>query len=189
MKKTNAFTLIELMIVVAIAGIIAMIAAPSMRVMISNSKNNTISNQLLIDILYTRNIAITNQRNAQMIPSDPILGTGDLDDGNTSVGVNWALGWRVVDTDNPQDTLRLQESFGPEGSVIIDPQIRSIEPANILDAANPIEFNSEGFSERSGTLQVAVLGCAGGSARQLRINQVGQVIGSDIQCPAGYAEQ
>jgi prepilin-type N-terminal cleavage/methylation domain-containing protein len=183
MKNINAFTLVELMIVVAIIGIIAFIAAPNMRPMISNSKNNAVSQQLLLDIMYTRNIAITNQRNAQMIPLDLALGTGNLDDGNDSVGVNWAGGWRIIDTGNPLDNLRNKGSFGP------DPQIRSVDVANVLDAANPIEFNPEGFSVRNGTLQIAVLGCAGDSARQLQINQVGQIIGTDILCPAGYAAQ
>lgn len=180
MKNTNGFTLVELMIVMAIIGIVVAIAMPYMRPIISNSQNKAISNQLLIDIMYTRNVAITNQRNAQMIPLDPTLGSGTLAAGG---GVNWAAGWRIVDTAFPNDTLRRQENLGP------DPQIRSIDVANLLDFANPIEFNPQGYSERRGTLQVAVFGCIGDSARQLQINQVGQVIGAVLQCPAGYAAQ
>lgn len=190
MKKFNGFTLVELMIVMAIVGIIAVIAVPGMRSMLSNNKNNSISNQLLIDIMYTRSIAITNKRNAQMIPLDPTRGTGNLTDGNASPGVNWARGWRIVDTANPLDTLRRQESFGsPDLLIAIDPQIRSVDPVNVLDSATPIEFNPSGFSFRQGTLQVAVLGCAGDSARQLQINPIGQVIRTDILCPAGFAAQ
>ncbi len=166
------------MIVIAIVGIIAIVAMPNMRAIISNSKSNSVSNQLMIDIMYTRSVAIRHQATAQMIPLDPTNGNGTLAGGG---GVNWGAGWRIINTANPGVTLRQQENMGPE------PQIRSVEVGNILDALNPIEFNSEGISARNGTLEVGVLGCASDNARSLRINSVGQVIGTDILCPAGFA--
>ncbi len=180
MNKLKAFTLIELMIVIAIVGIIALLAVPNMRAMISNSKSNSVSNKLMIDIMYTRNLAITNRSNAQMIPLDPTPGSGTLEAGG---GVNWAAGWRIIDTARPAITLRQQDDMGP------DPQIRSVEVGNPLDALSPIEFNSEGISESNGTLEVGVLGCAGDNARRFSINLVGQVIGTDILCPAGFSAQ
>jgi prepilin-type N-terminal cleavage/methylation domain-containing protein len=180
MKNTNAFTLIELMIVIAIVGLIAFVAVPNMRAMISNSKSNSVSNQLMIDIMYTRSVAIRHQANAQMIPLDLTNGNGTLAGGG---GINWAAGWRIISTANPGVTLRQQDNMGP------DPQIRSVEVGNILDILNPIEFNGEGISARNGTLEVGVLGCAGNNARRLRINSIGQVIGTDIPCPVGFAAQ
>ncbi len=190
MKKLKAFTLVELMIVIAIVGIIAVIAAPNMRTMISNSKSHSVAQQLMIDIMYTRNVAITGQANALMIPLDASSGTGTLAAGG---GVNWAAGWRIISAANPGVELRRQENMGP------DPQIRSIASfttdtgvvvaTGTLDALNPIEFTTEGVAERRGALEVGVLGCAGDNAKRLHINQVGQVISTDIQCPAGFANQ
>jgi prepilin-type N-terminal cleavage/methylation domain-containing protein len=188
MKKTTAFTLIELMIVLAIVGILAFIAVPNMRAMISNSESNSISKQLMIDIMYTRNVAITNQANAQMIPLDLNLGSGTLAGGG---GVNWAAGWEIINTAEPNRVLRQQDNMGP------DPQIRSISSftteagvtvaTNTLDSSSPIEFNAEGIAVNRGAFEIGVLGCAGDNARRLRINSVGQVIGTDILCPAGFA--
>jgi len=70
MKKEKAFTLVELMTVVAIVGIIMVTAVPYMRSFSSNSLSSSISNRLLIDIMYTRNEAVTRGVNVQMIPLD-----------------------------------------------------------------------------------------------------------------------
>jgi prepilin-type N-terminal cleavage/methylation domain-containing protein len=202
MKKHNGFTLVELIIVVAIIGIVMMVAAPSMRAYISNSRAATIKDAILIDIMYARNHAITNEVIVKITPhgTDPqAVDSADslasLFEPNAS-GVNWGLGWRMfVDTNNDNSynadeiTLRNQPSFGPGAHISSGPGAHiGLGPDNLLDRVNPIGFNPTGTSIRQGVLSIAAFGCAGDNARILQINQIGQVISRDTDCPTAFTD-
>ena len=188
MKTIKAFTLVELMIVIAIVGIISMVAAPSFRAYLSNSQSGSINNKLMIDIMFARSMAISNGREFRVIPTDATAGNGVLADGTAGAGVNWGLGWSVFDTGDaaaipaiPARNVRTQTSFGTDAFV------RSTG-ANALDRNNFIAFNRNGVLIGSGgALSIGVLGCAGENASIITINQIGQVISTDIQCPVGFA--
>jgi len=190
MKTIKAFTLVELMIVIAIVGIISMVAAPSFRAYLSNSQSGSINNKLMIDIMFARSMAISNGREFRVIPTDATAGNGVLADGAAGAGVNWALGWQVIDVGAPpvppipaipQRAVRTQGSFGA------DAYVRSTG-ANALDGVNFIAFDRNGVLMGSGgALSIGVLGCAGDNASIITINQIGQVISTDIPCPVGFA--
>ena len=190
MKTIKAFTLVELMIVIAIVGIISMVAAPSFRAYLSNSQSGSINNKLMIDIMFARSMAISNGREFRVIPTDATAGNGVLADGAAGAGVNWALGWQVIDVGAPpvppipaipQRAVRTQGSFGA------DAYVRSTG-ANALDSVNFIAFDRNGvLMGNGGALSVGVLGCAGDNASIITINQIGQVISTDIPCPVGFA--
>ena len=189
-RTIKAFTLVELMIVIAIVGIISMVAAPSFRTYLSNSQSGSINNKLMIDIMFARSMAISNGREFRVIPTDATAGNGVLADGAAGAGVNWALGWQVIDVGAPpvppipaipQRAVRTQGSFGA------DAYVRSTG-ANALDSVNFIAFDRNGvLMGNGGALSVGVLGCAGDNASIITINQIGQVISTDIPCPVGFA--
>jgi type IV fimbrial biogenesis protein FimT len=58
-RRGNGFTLIELMIVVAVIAVIAVIAAPSMRSMIQMQRLRSINAQLVTDLQFARNEAVS----------------------------------------------------------------------------------------------------------------------------------
>lgn len=195
MKKYNGFTLVELMMVMAIVGILLAVAAPGMRAYISNSSSNSLSSTLLIDIMYARNHAMSNEVIVKMIPFGNDPAAVDIADSAASLfepnasGVNWGLGWLIfVDDDNDnifdagELTLRNHSSFGPGAHI-------SSGPAGaVLDRINPIGFNPSGTAINVGSLTIATFGCAGDNARVIQINQIGQIIGNNVDCPQAFTD-
>lgn len=198
MKKNYGFTLIELMIVLSIVGILMAVAAPGMRTYISNSAANSLGSTLLIDIMYTRNHAISNTVIVKMIPLGTVPGLNNRTGAstytpNTTTGVNWALGWMIfVDTnnndtrDNNELIIRQQNTFGPDAHISSGPGVHITGIDDVLDAINPIGFDSLGFPSDIGVLSIATNGCAGTNGQYIQINQIGQVISRSGPCPVAF---
>lgn len=203
MKKHNGFTLIELIIVMAIAGILLAAVAPSMRAFIANSASKSLSNTLLIDIMYARNYAITNSVIVKMLPIGENPAAADGFDSLASLfvpdaeGVNWGLGYLIfVDNNNndvydaPEFILRNYASFGPDTQVSSGPGAHIANgPNNLLDRTLPIGFNPSGTAIRPGVLSIATFGCAGDNASTIQINNIGQVVVTSIDCPITFTNQ
>ena len=79
-KTQSGFTLLELMLTLTIAGILAMIAIPSMNYALNNSRVKTASTETFISLLLARSEAITRNDDVILEPVD----TAD-----------WMKGWKL----------------------------------------------------------------------------------------------
>lgn len=96
MPKDRGFTLIELMVTIAIAAILITLAAPSFKGLIQSNAMSSTVNIFMTDLRYARSEAIRRGGTVVMCRSDapeannPTCGSGSGPDGN-----GWVSGWII----------------------------------------------------------------------------------------------
>jgi len=135
MKKHSGFTLFELMITVAIAGIVMAFAVPALETFVKNDRLTTQINTLVSHLSYARNEAVTRSQQVGLCASS------DSSTNNPSCsGADWAAGWILfVDSDG-------DSSFTAGETVLrVKPML---EGSNTLSssAGNLIIYDYRGFT-------------------------------------------
>lgn len=96
MKRQTGFTIIELLIVVAVAAVLAAIGGPAMGNFIKNNRLQSKTHAVMADVLFARSEAVTRKKPVLMCRS------GDADAGNPTCGgttQNWGAGGYLVFVD------------------------------------------------------------------------------------------
>lgn len=177
-KGSSGFTLLELMITIAIMSILLVLAVPSFESTIRSNRAATATNELLASISLARTEAIRNARSAGVCTSV----------NGTSCGGGWNDGWIVwLDNVNPNN-----------GSIDLGERVvRRVEPhakltmtstASCGAACSTIfNFDTRGrvFDDeiRTITLQPAVCTAGATMLRTMTINRSGQVRVVKSACP------
>ncbi|MGK9065743.1 GspH/FimT family pseudopilin [Pseudomonas sp. SA195] len=160
MHHSRAFTLIELMITLAILAILLAIAAPSFRDTIQNNRTQTIANDLTTALQFARSEAVKRGvrvdicRRAANACAD---------------AVDWGNGWLVKV--NGGDVLRVWEAVGDRDSVSGPNETLTYRPNGLLTKTTDSAFT------------VAFDNCTGKPQYTIALTATGRVTSTKGTCP------
>lgn len=165
-KQPAGFSLIELIVVLAIAGITLAVAVPSFRSTIQTNRIAAQSSDLISTLQLARSEASTRKNNIIV----------------TSINNDWSSGYRVWEDQNNNTSY-------DAGEEIVE--VAALEGQTTLSAAangaavNQLIFNSKGFiasPSASITLDMIAHDCKGTNRRSIQIGLNGQIAPQAINC-------
>lgn len=135
MKKESGFTMIELLITLAIAGLVMGIAIPSMQTFVKNERLTTQINTLVSHLAYARSLAVTRRQQVILCASDNTT--------SCSNSGNWGAGWILfIDGDNDssftagEEILRVKQALAGANTLV-------------SSTGDSIIYDNRGFSPNS----------------------------------------
>jgi type IV fimbrial biogenesis protein FimT len=131
-SHTHGFSLIELMVVVAVVAVLLVVAAPSYSVLTFRTKIKSHANELVTGAYLARSEAI--KRNAQMTLCVSTNGT------SCAGGGDWDAGWIVISPDN--DVIKYRQ--------VIDDRIKMFE----LSSIDTMTFGPSGVISTAATFKI-----------------------------------
>lgn len=162
--QARGFTLIELMVAIAVAAIVLAIGLPSFQSSLRSNRVATTTNELLTSLALARSEAIRSTRSGSVCPSA---------DGATC-GTDWTKGWLVFADRNSNGTLDADETVLKYGVM---------NPRMTMTGAGNIRFDARGRLASGGDLVLKPDQCAGQLLqRTLEINGSGQIKAKKEAC-------
>jgi len=166
MKKSQAFTLVELMIVLGVAAILATMAAPAFWNMIQNQRATTQANELVTAVNLARSEAVKRGERVELCASaDP--------DAGSCGGSDWTAGWVVRLDGDPNGVIRVWGALPATANL-----------NETTGGEDRITYTSRGEVLGSRTFDLWFDGCTGDQQRNIRVNAAGRpsVTRLDTEC-------
>lgn len=144
------FTIMELMIVVAIAGILAAVAVPNYSIFVKNNCLTTSTNSLVSSFQIARSTAIKHKTAVTLTAS------------SATASNEWGTGWTITFNEdrNGNGTLDANEDFNGNGALDSSISVRDVSltctNTTINETADDSVFvyGSDGFIDGAGTFDV-----------------------------------
>jgi len=162
----TGFTLMELMIVVAIAAILATIAAPSFTGLINDTKQSSLASQLVSDLNRARSEAI--KRNTRVV-----FCVRNSTGTNCGTGTNWQNGWLICYGSTACDT-----TVPTDGSAANPLSVHQILDSGLTltGSTNLIRFNPNGTQGSAGSATLTLNGTgSAATARTISVAATGYI--------------
>lgn len=165
MKKNSGFTLMELVVTVAMISIVFAIAIPSMTTFTQNDRLTTNINTLIGHLAYARSEAVKLSQQVSICVSS---------DSTSCTGVNWQDGWIVyIDADGDNS---FTENVGT-GEIILRAQ-QALDGANTLTTAigTQVTYDYRGFVTAASVGSFLLCDARSGDfGKTIRISSTGRV--------------
>jgi type IV fimbrial biogenesis protein FimT len=160
MTNQRGFTMMELLIAIAILAIVTTAALPSFTQVIQNNRLSSQTNELVTAMQYARSEALKRSLGVTVCSSS---------DG-AECGGDWNEGWIVIadlgGTD--EEVLRVWGSPG---------ELFEFTPAN-----GTVEFQRTGFADAVYSVDLDLDYCSGDNARRISVERTGRVGSERVDC-------
>jgi type IV fimbrial biogenesis protein FimT len=182
-KKQNAFTLIELIVTVAVIAIVVGMAVPAFNAMVIKSRSAALGTDMLEALNYTRSEAVKRGARVSICPSTDGLACLDA--------TNWAKGWMVF----------VDGALTDGAAVVITTPLRHWNDINsnaVVTATQGVggaaiaftRFSSTGMLARlnaadtkSRLFKTYVTKCKGDAANDIAVGIAGMITVTKANCP------
>lgn len=179
MKKINGFTLIELMITLAIAAILLTVAVPSFRTFIENNKAITQVN----DVVSAHNLA----RMEAIKRGSPVTVCTSSNGTACSNSTNWKNGWIVFNDLNANGTHNGTDCNSLADDCILKVQGALTGGTAFSTAAAAITYAADGRKQGAFnnvfSLTVTPAHCTGNNQKTINIISTGRTEITEAACP------
>lgn len=172
--KNSGFTLVELLITLAVAAVLLTTAVPSMTSMIVNNRITTQANDFIGAIQYARSESLRRSSFVTICPSSNGTSCAVL----SGSSHNWAIGYIIFTDDDGDGTV----DAGDDEIIRIFEELAG-ETTFVGDATN-LRYMPTGYQNGTSTaaFTLSASNCTGDKERVININSIGRPTISKSSC-------